>query len=64
VKNNCLGVEPQVGAKYRRSVLWPHGRFGSFAIPGNHEYYSGGGGFFQHFMPSLGVLMPKNSVSV
>jgi len=36
-------------------VIWPHGKYGSFAIPGNHEYISGGTGFLQVLMPTLGT---------
>jgi hypothetical protein len=34
---------------------WPYGTLGSFAIPGNHEMYSGGKSYFTQLLPSMGV---------
>lgn len=52
VESNCLGKAPD-GVK--RGVTWPHGSLGSFAVEGNHEMYSRGYGFFDTFLPTLGV---------
>ena len=51
VQENCLGVDT---AAYT-SVLWPKGSKGSFALNGNHEMYSGGHGYFENFLPQLGI---------
>jgi hypothetical protein len=53
VASNCLGQAPPGVA---RGVRWPHGSRGSFAVPGNHEYYSRAFGFFDTFLPTLGVV--------
>jgi hypothetical protein len=51
---NCLG-----GTHEKPGVTWPLDlRFGSFAVPGNHEYNSGGRAFFTTFVPKLG---PRNA---
>ena len=50
VKQNCLGVS----GKYT-GVEWLHGTKGSFALNGNHEMYSGGHGYFDFFLPTLGI---------
>ncbi|MGB8190636.1 MAG: metallophosphoesterase, partial [Chitinophagaceae bacterium] len=34
---------------------WPYGTFGSFALLGNHEMYSGGKGYFTQLLPYMGV---------
>lgn len=52
VKSNCLGQAP-LGVK--KGVTWPHGSLGSFALMGNHEMFSRGYGFFDTFLPTLGL---------
>jgi len=51
VQENCLGKD---SAKYK-GVLWRGGTKGSFALNGNHEMYSGGNGYFDDFLPTLGI---------
>jgi hypothetical protein len=51
VRENCLGV---AGPLYK-GVTWRHGSKGSFALTGNHEMYSGGHGYFEVFLPTLGI---------
>ena len=51
VKQNCLG---QSTTTYQ-GVTWLHGSKGSFALNGNHEMYSGGNGYFNDFLPTLGI---------
>jgi len=34
---------------------WPYGKLGSFAIPGNHEMYSGGTSYFTELLPYMGL---------
>jgi len=51
VQENCLGVDT---AAYT-GVHWPKGSKGSFALNGNHEMYSGGHGYFENFLPQLGI---------
>jgi hypothetical protein len=59
VASNCLGQAPPGVA---RGVRWPHGSKGSFAVPGNHEYYSRAFGFFDTFLPTLGVVVARAGV--
>jgi Calcineurin-like phosphoesterase len=51
VEENCLGHNT---AMYR-GVTWPKGTKGSFALNGNHEMYSGGHGYFEVLLPTLGI---------
>jgi hypothetical protein len=51
VQENCLGQN----SKMYRGVTWPKGSKGSFALNGNHEMYSGGHGYFEVFLPTLGI---------
>jgi hypothetical protein len=51
VAENCLGVN--TGEYF--GVLWKHGSKGSLALNGNHEMYSGGHGYFEKFLPTLGI---------
>ena len=65
-KKNCditihMGDIYYVGS--RKDVLfnfgdqgaWPWGTKGSFAIPGNHEYFSNADGFFEELLPRMGI---------
>jgi len=51
-KTNCLG---QPAPWSDKGVTWPHGSLGSFALSGNHEWYSRGYGYYDVFLPTLGV---------
>jgi hypothetical protein len=51
VLENCLGQDSAANL----GVQWPHGTKGSFALNGNHEMYSGGNGYFDRLIPSLGI---------
>ena len=53
VNENCLGVK-NPNNNYK-PVIWPHGKCGSFALNGNHEMYANGGGYFEVFLPTLGM---------
>jgi choline dehydrogenase-like flavoprotein len=56
VEENCLGKSTHL----YRGVHWPtRGTLGSFALMGNHEMYSGGFGYFEKFLPVLGVFQPQ-----
>jgi hypothetical protein len=56
VEENCLGKSTYL----YRGVQWPtRGTLGSFALMGNHEMYSGGFGYFEKFLPVLGVFQPQ-----
>ena len=59
-----VGDEDEVEANYlgsaqtgsgMRSVLWPVGSVGSFALNGNHEMYANGNGYFESILPAMGV---------
>lgn len=58
INENCLGKP----TKAYNGVQWPMGSFGSFALMGNHEMYSGGQGYFQAFLSTLGLLNPDKTV--
>ena len=58
ISENCLG---RSNGKYD-GVCWPKGSHGSFALMGNHEMYSGGQGYFNTFLDTLGVLHPDKTV--
>jgi hypothetical protein len=51
VAENCLGQDTSL----YKGVTWPKGLKGSFALNGNHEMYSGGHGYFEEFLPTLGI---------
>ena len=51
VKQNCLGID----TAHYKGVFWRKGAKGSFALNGNHEMYSGGHGYFEDFLPQLGI---------
>jgi hypothetical protein len=56
VQENCLG-KTEYGYQ---GVLWPKGKVGSFTMNGNHEMYANGNGYFDVFMPTLGVPGSKD----
>jgi len=53
VNENCLGIR-NPNNNYD-PVTWPVGSVGSFALNGNHEMYANGGGYFDVFLPRLGL---------
>ena len=53
VNENCLGIK-NPNNNYD-PVTWPLGSGGSFALNGNHEMYANGGGYFDVFLPRLGL---------
>jgi hypothetical protein len=53
VNENCLGTK-NPNNNYD-AVTWPIGKMGSFALNGNHEMYANGGGYFDVFLPNLGL---------
>jgi hypothetical protein len=53
VNENCLGIK-NPNNNYD-PVTWPVGSVGSFALNGNHEMYANGGGYFDVFLPRLGL---------
>ena len=52
---NCLGKIPKGYAYPYDPVKWPSGKKGSFAMNGNHEMYAKGIGYFEEFLPTLGL---------
>src|SRR5262249_53071690 len=58
VRENCLGKP----TRHYTGVYWPAGSVGSFALMGNHEMYSGGHGYFDTFLKSLGLLHPNKTI--
>jgi hypothetical protein len=59
VEMNCLGRAPQ-GSNVR-GVEFPTGSIGSFAMNGNHEMYANGNGYFDVFLPVLGMRTAPNA---
>jgi hypothetical protein len=43
---------------------WPYGAYGSFAMLGNHEMYSGGGSYFTELLPYMGLYTPGQELPV
>ena len=40
---------------YKQAVKWPAGRRGQLAVPGNHEYYSAGNGYYRNLLSEMWV---------
>jgi Calcineurin-like phosphoesterase len=60
IRENCLGKK----TKHYTGVHWPMDfLLGSFALMGNHEMYSGGEGYFEDFLPKLGLFNANGAVS-
>ncbi|CAF1652907.1 unnamed protein product, partial [Adineta ricciae] len=57
IQHCCLGRKPEWADQ---GVRWPIGKYGSFTIPGNHEFYSRGFGYYDYFLPNLGLFNPDN----
>ncbi|CAF1261966.1 unnamed protein product, partial [Rotaria sordida] len=53
VQHCCLGIKPDWAD---RGVRWPIGQNGSLTIPGNHELYSRGFGYWDYFLPAVGLF--------
>jgi len=53
VNENCLGIKNP--SNNYDPVTWPVGLRGSFALNGNHEMYANGSGYFDVFLPRLGL---------
>src|SRR5262249_22098174 len=51
IRENCLN---QKQTEYTPTE-WPHGSRGSFALSGNHEMYARGFGYYDVFLPTLGL---------
>jgi Calcineurin-like phosphoesterase len=51
-KSNCLGVAPD---HVQKGVKWPSGSIGSWALAGNHEMYGLDKGYFNTFLPNVGL---------
>ena len=51
INENCLG-QPRGD---HQGVLWPKGSLGSFTLNSNHEMYANGNGYFDVFIPTLGI---------
>lgn len=49
------GTENEFAEYFLPDAAWPRGEIGTFALNGNHEMYSGGGGYFRRALPRLGL---------
>ena len=58
IAENCFGQ----ASSTHKGVTWPLGSEGSFALMGNHEMYSGGEGYFERFIPRLGVFNANHAI--
>ena len=61
VNENCRGIR-NPNNNYD-PVTWPIGSKGSFALNGNHEMYANGGGYFDVFLPELGLVEAGGKMS-
>lgn len=61
VNENCLGIRNP--SNNYNPVTWPLGSLGSFALNGNHEMYANGGGYFDVFLPELGMRGASGNMS-
>jgi hypothetical protein len=61
VNENCLGIKNS-NNNYD-PVTWPVGSNGSFALNGNHEMYANGIGYFDVFLPRLGLPNASGKMS-
>ncbi|MCA6496580.1 MAG: metallophosphoesterase [Chitinophagaceae bacterium] len=50
-----VGSRKDVLLNFGEKGAWPWGTKGSFAIPGNHEYFSTAEGFFEELLPRMGI---------
>ncbi len=51
-----IGNCEEIKDNFDREIgTWPYGRFGSFAMLGNHEMYSGGEYYFTNLLGNMGV---------
>lgn len=50
-----VGSRKDVLLNFGAEGAWPWGSKGSFAIPGNHEYFSNADGFFKELLPKMGI---------
>jgi hypothetical protein len=50
-----VGSRKDVLLNFGDQGAWPWGKLGSFAIPGNHEYFSNADGFFEELLPRMGI---------
>ena len=58
-----VGNEKEIAENFNSTLNapWPYGRFGSFALPGNHEMYSGGRSYFTELLPYMGVYKGEDT---
>ncbi|CAF3524266.1 unnamed protein product [Rotaria sp. Silwood1] len=57
IQHCCLGIKPHWADQ---GVRWPIGQNGSLTIPGNHELYSRGFGYWDYFLPAVGLFNPED----
>lgn len=60
IASNCLGIPPP---NVQKGVFWPHGSVGTFALNGNHETFSRCYGYFDHWLPTIGMKDTKSGNS-
>lgn len=50
-----VGSREDVELNFGEEGAWPWGKKASFALPGNHEYFSSAAGFYEVLLPKMGV---------
>jgi hypothetical protein len=50
-----VGSREDVLLNFGEEGAWPWGKKASFAIPGNHEYFSSAAGFYEELLPKMGI---------
>jgi|688.fasta_scaffold04426_11 hypothetical protein len=50
-----VGSREDVLLNFGEAGAWPWGKKASFAIPGNHEYFSSAAGFYEELLPKMGL---------
>jgi hypothetical protein len=61
IESRCLNL-PVESISYS-AVSWPHGSLGSFALNGDRQMYANGNGYFQKFLPTLGIGSPQAQIN-
>ena len=58
-----VGNSKEIADNFNNSfgAPWPYGRFGSFALLGNHEMYSAGRHYFTQLLPYMGIYKGEHT---